>query len=150
MLWLKIRKLMGLISSQRYGDMVLNAKVMQSGLFDKKWYLKTYPDVADAKVNPVHHYLTYGWREGRNPSPRFDNNAYLVDNPDVMAANMCPLLHYINHGRTEGRYIRNVSGIKQVKLSLKQRLVYVFRYPIRVHEEYMSLKDEINRLNNGK
>jgi glycosyltransferase involved in cell wall biosynthesis len=38
--------------------------------FDAAWYLKKYPDVLSAGVDPFEHYLEYGKTEGRQP---FDN-----------------------------------------------------------------------------
>lgn len=77
--------------------------IAKSELFDKKWYLKTYPDVARAKMNPAEHYLNFGWREGRHPSPRFNgvnyNNAY-TDAHDIN-----PVLHYETIGKFDGRAI---------------------------------------------
>lgn len=40
----------------------------QSGLFDAKWYVGRYEDVAKAGVDPVRHYIQYGAREGREPN----------------------------------------------------------------------------------
>ena len=74
-----------------------------SGYFDAEFYLKEYPEVANARIDPLHHYLEYGWWEGRDPSPSFSTLLYLSNNPDVAIANMNPLLHYLHHGRTEGR-----------------------------------------------
>ena len=70
---------------------------------NKKWYLKTYKDVKKAKVDPIIHYLHFGWKEGRNPGPEFNTNAYLEANPDVKKANICPLFHYEKYGKKEGR-----------------------------------------------
>ena len=42
-------------------------------LFDSAWYLKMYPDVAAAGVNPLMHYLMLGSFLGRNPFPLFDS-----------------------------------------------------------------------------
>ena len=39
-------------------------------------YLAQNPDVAASKLNPLTHYETYGWREGRNPSLLFSTRAY--------------------------------------------------------------------------
>ena len=77
--------------------------VKKSKLFDKKWYLQTYPDVRNAGVDPVWHYLTHGWREDRNPSDKFDTDVYLYLNPDVKQAGVCPLTHYLQHGIKENR-----------------------------------------------
>ena len=78
-------------------------------LIDKDFYLKRYPDVATAKIDPVEHYVSYGFREGRSPNrwlaackdgaksvPRsivrrltgFDANYYLKQYPDVASARL--------------------------------------------------------------
>lgn len=72
-------------------------------LFDTDWYLQQYPDVAAAGINPLQHYMTHGWREGRDPSPLFDTSFYLERNPDIAAAEINPLVHFIQFGRKEGR-----------------------------------------------
>ena len=73
--------------------------VKNSELFDAEWYLEQNKDLAEAKADPVRHYLKFGWREGRNPSPDFDTKKYLEERPDVSAAGICPLVHYIKFGR---------------------------------------------------
>lgn len=45
--------------------------MLQSGLFDSEWYLRVYSDVRQAGVDPLHHYLFQGWKEGRLPSAWF-------------------------------------------------------------------------------
>jgi glycosyltransferase involved in cell wall biosynthesis len=72
-------------------------------LFDADFYLNTYGDVADAGCNPLHHYLTIGWREGRNPHPLFDTEYYLAGVPDLRAQGLCPLVHYVEIGWRERR-----------------------------------------------
>jgi len=61
------------------------------------------PDVAQAGVDPLKHYLEHGRREGRAPSPDFDPQFYLQANPDVAQAGLDPFVHYILYGRAEGR-----------------------------------------------
>lgn len=73
------------------------------GIFDPKWYLGQNPDVSAAKVNPLRHYLEYGWREGRRPIPLFNPLWYLDQNPDVAASGREPLQHYLDRGWREGR-----------------------------------------------
>src|SRR2546423_3822608 len=51
--------------------------IAQSGLFDREWYLKQYPDVAGTKMDPIRHYLRYGAAEGRDPNSEFSTWAYL-------------------------------------------------------------------------
>jgi hypothetical protein len=40
------------------------------------WYLAQNPDVAQAGLNPLVHYLHYGARAGRNASPAFSAQDY--------------------------------------------------------------------------
>lgn len=77
--------------------------IRQSLLFDSNWYLETYPDVAKAGIDPIQHYLSVGWQEGRDPGPTFTTSAYLKANEDVVRSGMNPLLHFVQFGRAEGR-----------------------------------------------
>ena len=72
-------------------------------LFDRNWYIQTYSDVARAGIDPLHHYLTVGWREGRDPGPMFTTSAYLKANEDVAKTGLNPLLHFVQFGLAEGR-----------------------------------------------
>ncbi len=81
--------------------------IAKSKYFDKHWYLKMYPDVKKAGVDPVKHYLQFGWKEGRNPSKKFSTNDYLDLNADVKRAKINPLLHYEKYGKREGRKFQN-------------------------------------------
>ncbi len=83
--------------------------VGQSGLFNEGWYLKTYPDVAEKGLDPIMHYLKFGAKESRNPSPEFDTGMYLSNNPDVAEEKMNPLLHYFKFGQQEGRLTKRPS-----------------------------------------
>ena len=74
-----------------------------SGMFDRSYYLQTYPDVRDAHVFPLLHYLRYGGFEGRNPSESFDSAGYLTNYPDVKQKGINPLVHYLRFGKSEGR-----------------------------------------------
>src|SRR6266851_711842 len=76
---------------------------VQSGLFDRAWYLQRNADVAASGVNPLTHYISKGAAEGRDPHPLFDSDWYLQCNPDVAAAGINPLTHYISKGAAEGR-----------------------------------------------
>ena len=64
--------------------------------------MANYPDVAEAKIDPLWHYVKY-YYEGRNPSRDFDTNFYLSQYPDVAEAKINPLYHYLVYGRNEGR-----------------------------------------------
>ena len=73
----------------------------KSNLFDSEYYLANNEDVKKAKVDPIKHYLKFGWKEGRNPSEKFNGNEYLNQRPDVQVAGICPLVHYLKFGKSE-------------------------------------------------
>ncbi|MFL9829043.1 SAM-dependent methyltransferase, partial [Rhodoplanes sp. SY1] len=60
-----------------------------------EWYLTTYPDVASVRIDPVRHYIAYGARERRNPSPTFCTERYLEDHPEVAQSGENPLAHWL-------------------------------------------------------
>jgi hypothetical protein len=66
-------------------------------LFDAVFYLERYPDVRQAGMNPLSHYLLHGAAEGRKPHRLFQPDYYLSNCP---AARNCanPLLHFIETG----------------------------------------------------
>ena len=58
-----------------------------AALFDAAWYLRTYPDVAQAGLDPLAHFLAHPG-ERRDPNPRFDSKAHAAERglaPDVLA-----------------------------------------------------------------
>jgi glycosyltransferase involved in cell wall biosynthesis len=81
------------------------AELVDCPLMDGGWYLANYPEVGRTKLDPLSHYLAFGWREGREPGPDFDGAFYASRYPDVEASAMPPLLHYWRHGRFESRHV---------------------------------------------
>lgn len=77
--------------------------VWHNPLFDRRFYLATYPDVARARVHPERHYRRHGVREGRNPNALFRTSWYLRTYHDVAASSLNPLDHYYFHGGHENR-----------------------------------------------
>ena len=73
--------------------------IKKSDLFDKEYYLSNNEDVKKAKVDPIKHYLKFGWKEGRNPSEKFNGNEYLNKISDVKVVGICPLVHYLKFGK---------------------------------------------------
>lgn len=72
--------------------------------FDPDYYLKQYPDVANAGIDPLTHYMIWGWKEQRNPSRDFSTKYYISSNTDIARAEINPFWHYVFHGKAEGRY----------------------------------------------
>jgi len=75
------------------------------GLFDRDFYLRQYPELATAGVDPLVHYLEHGAYEGRWPNPLFDSAYYLKTYPEgETSAGMNPLVHYLQVGAWSGRW----------------------------------------------
>lgn len=91
---------------RRYELNILN----KTPYFDKEYYLINNKDVLKAKIDPIVHYLDYGYREGRDPSPLFSTNDYYELNPDVLESGMNPLIHYVLYGKRENRLKFNLSN----------------------------------------
>ena len=52
--------------------------------FDSSYYLLTQPDIAAAGVDPLVHFNTFGWHEGRSPNALFDPTYYLAQNRTLL------------------------------------------------------------------
>lgn len=72
-------------------------------LFDQDGYLQRYPDVAQAGIDPIEHYVMHGAAEGRIPCELFDTAHYLESNRDVAVSGINPLRHFCEYGWKEGR-----------------------------------------------
>ena len=102
-------------------------RILNLGFFDYDYYLSENEDLRIYDMNPLDHYLTVGYKEGRNPSPYFDTNFYLSNNPDVRELGLNPLIHYMSNGMNENRkatpndnnkfdYKRSIKIIKRLNL----------------------------------
>lgn len=85
------------------------AAILESGLFDEKWYLEKYPEVGEANLRPAAHYLMFAASGKFDPGPLFDTKWYLERYEDVRLAGVNPLLHFHENGRFEGRTPRKFS-----------------------------------------
>ena len=77
--------------------------VRNSVLFEKHFYLNSNPDVKAAGIDPVVHYVRFGSKEGRDPSPFFSETGYKGENVDVGTDGLSSVEHYEQYGRREGR-----------------------------------------------
>ncbi|HEY6000252.1 MAG TPA: glycoside hydrolase family 99-like domain-containing protein [bacterium] len=71
------------------------------GLFNELWYLKEYPEVAEAGTDALGHFLTAGVLEGRRPNPFFDPEWYRQEYPASEGTD--PLADYLDGGWRAGR-----------------------------------------------
>ena len=63
-----------------------------------------------AGIDPLYHYLTQGFLEGRDPSLLFSTSKYLAAYLDVLAKTGNPLLQYVQSGQAAGRIAFLVGG----------------------------------------
>ena len=84
--------------------------VSDSVFFEKHFYLNDNPDVAASGIDPVIHYLKWGSREGRSPSPFFSESGYRDRYPDVGDSDLTAIEHYERYGRAEGRRLWSSDG----------------------------------------
>ncbi|MDQ2844753.1 MAG: hypothetical protein M3Y72_27665, partial [Acidobacteriota bacterium] len=114
------------ISLPQKDEQPQNAQLLlQNSLFDSSWYLEHYPDVAEAGLDPVVHYLEYGASECRDPGPDFDASWYLEQYPDVAQAGANPLLHYLQSGLKEGRGIRPIITQEQPRVADPELSIHI-------------------------
>lgn len=85
--------------------------VMQSAMFDPKFYAAKNPDVVAAKIDLLDHFIKEGGAEGRPPSVAFNCKWYLAEYADVRESGLNPLVHYLEHGRDEGRRRRSLTDV---------------------------------------
>jgi len=71
--------------------------------FDPAFYRKAYPDIVRNKLDPLKHYVGFGWREGRDPCAWFSTRGYLALHPDVRDNGINPLYHFLTIGKVQGR-----------------------------------------------
>ena len=76
--------------------------LVESGLFDYNYYLNRYPDIAQAGMDPLEHYLCQGYMERREPNAIFDANYYIKIYELDNSATFDALLHYIQSGEALG------------------------------------------------
>jgi glycosyltransferase involved in cell wall biosynthesis/Flp pilus assembly protein TadD len=68
-------------------------------LFDREFYLSQLSIYQrKSSINPLTHYLEYGWQEYLNPHPLFNTQYYISQAPEVVEAGINPLAHYIEYG----------------------------------------------------
>ena len=141
----------------RYFRLMHQKKLLkESRFFDADWYVNTYQDVKNSNIDPLVHFLLYGYKEGRNPSVKFDTSWYLENYKDVDLSRINPLFHYIRHGVKEGRlprpgpehtkYLQADNKIKSLETktnSLKQELEKLKEMCALYQKELMKVESQL-------
>lgn len=121
--------------AQTTSDAHLDELRLTQTYFDREFYLNANSDVAASGVDPLEHYTTIGWRQGRDPSSEFSTKFYLASNEDVRNSRISPLHHYATAGHREGRAASDLGGWQAQLLarttSLQERTLTWKRLPPR-------------------
>ena len=67
-------------------------KTLLDTCFDVDYYLSNNTDIYTAKIDPLQHYISHGWKEDRNPNETFNTRVYKEEMHDGSIFN--PLSHY--------------------------------------------------------
>lgn len=77
----------------------------ESGVVDRDWYRREYPEVAEKGIDPVQDFLDPEHVSTRIPNPDFDPREYAAIHFDVKASGYPPALHWMLLGRRESRSV---------------------------------------------
>ncbi len=86
------------------------------GLFDDIYYLNKNKNVLLSGMDPLIHYIYYGYNENKFPSAIFDGRYYLNRYKDVKTSGLNPLIHYSLYGINEKRKIIAIDEKEQKKI----------------------------------
>lgn len=85
--------------------MTLKEQIIASKLFDKSFYLDTYPDVLLSDITTLDHFLSIGLTENRQPNAMFDTQWYKNHYNDIAEHSMSAVEHFVKYGEAENRFI---------------------------------------------
>ena len=74
-----------------------------SGLVCEDYHQINVSGEYETTLDPVLHYLRFGWRRGARPNGVFDPGWYVTVNLDVARLRINPLMHYILEGEAANR-----------------------------------------------
>ena len=78
--------------------------IKNSGLFDVNYYINTYKDIKSSGVDPIYHYIDFGWKERRNPSKEFNTEKY-INSIGMQNIKNDPITHYLKNKELYNKYL---------------------------------------------
>lgn len=99
--------------------------IKKQNLFDEDFYVKKYPKTSS--MDPLLHYLFFGFKEGKKPNKTFDG-AFYVNEYDI---DINPLIHYALFGKDK-KYSYKVAGndLSQFKDNTKKSILFILHEKI--------------------
>ena len=102
--------------------------------FDAYFYNRSYSDVSARTGRAFDHYMTRGWREGRNPSPAFNTLFYRDSYLKGVQEN--PLEHYADKGLRLGLKIAASSDSESIDVQMLVCMPYFSEMEYRAFAAY--------------
>ena len=116
--------------------------IINSGLFDAKYYLLQNPDIRDAKIDPLTHFINHGWKEKRNPSAKFNLKRYLKRYPELIELDINPIVDYVKKGKPDFEL-----GFEEKDLSIPKHVEFIRSHaPVITDLSQLSDKKDLNIL----
>ena len=106
--------------------------IKKNNLFDESFYLNKYEKLGNSNMDPLLHYIFFGFDEGKSPSPDFDGIFYLNYYDDVKKSDLNPLIHYSLYGLKKDRLckFRPISNYNDYIDNNKKRILFVLHEKI--------------------
>lgn len=74
--------------------------------FDEDYYVSEYGEQFSNILTPIHHFLSDGYKEGKNPNKEFNTLYYRNQHKKIVKnEDMNPFVYYIQNGKTKGHKI---------------------------------------------
>ena len=97
--------------------------IRKDNLFDDGFYLDKYPKVKSSGMDPLLHYIFFGFSEGKKPNESFDGVFYKNYYDDV---DINPLIHYALYGIKENRLIKpDEKDLTEFNLENKKNILFI-------------------------
>lgn len=127
-LWI-LRKL-HVIGAARHAQLLDYLAVEASPLFDHAWYLAGNRDLVKRRIDPVWHYCTRGWKEGRSPSAMFNVRELAKENPGLLKRNPLLVPPDLKHRPTVSVVVASYNYEDYIKETIESLLVQ--SYPVEI------------------
>lgn len=103
--------------------------IKKNNLVDTTYYLKNNADIRISGMDPILHYMYFGFKENRKPNKSFDGDYYLKKHGDVKKSKINPLVHYSLYGIKEGRKTQINPPNEVLNKNLAKKLIISFCFP---------------------
>lgn len=94
--------------------------------FDESYYVSKYGDEISNILTPIHHFLSVGYIEGKNPNKEFNTLYYRNQNEKLVKdKGINPFVYYIQNGKDKSRKINYYDEKNRI---LKTNLTFLTNY----------------------